>query len=67
MLLPAVMDMGPSGAYISYPHISGRPNTMLPNVALLVAVIEAVLRVMPVTCSVCVPGAWLRMPILLPL
>ena len=61
MLVPAVMDMGPVSA-----DMLAFSNSMLPNVALLVAMMLAVLRVVPFTCSVLV-GASVRMPILLPL
>jgi hypothetical protein len=61
MLLPAVIDMGPTCA-----DMLAFSNSMLPNVALLVAMMLAVLRVVPFTCSVLV-GESVLIPILLPL
>ena len=54
-------DMGPVMA-----DMLAFSNSMLPKVALLVAVIKVVLRVKPFTCSVLV-GESVLIPILLPL
>ena len=60
MVPPEVTDIvvGLTGDMLAF------SNSMLPNVALLVAVIEAVLRVVPFTCSVLVrePSVSVLMP-----